>query len=104
MQYLFSLHPRLEKEVTKILGMVQKDYHGKSFEGRQCSKLISKCGGLAALMLLDSLPIVNLLRLFEKVNEATFRHVVSLNYEEVISQFGVAFTTIMSTFHISMAP
>ncbi len=103
MQHLFALHPRSEKEVTKTLGKVQKDYHGTSFEGRQCSKLISNCGGLAALMLLDSLPIVNWLRLFEKVNEATFRHVLSLNYEEVISQFGVAFTTIMSTFNIVCA-
>ncbi len=53
------------------------------------------------LIPLDSLPIVNWLRLCEKVIEATFRHVLSLNYEEVISQFGVAFSTIMSAFHIS---
>ncbi len=42
-------------------------------------------------------------RLFEKVVEATFGHVLSSNYE-VISQFGVSFTTIMLTFHISMTP
>ncbi len=84
--------------------MVQKDYHGKSFEGRQCSKLISKFDTLAALIPFESLPIVNCLCLFEKVVEATFGHVLSPNYEEVISRFGVSFTTIMSTFHISMAP
>ncbi len=75
-----------------------------SFEGRQCSKLISKCDTLAALMPVESLPIVNCLRLFEKVVEATFGHVLSLTYEEGIFQFGVCFTTIMSTFHISMTP
>ncbi len=84
--------------------MVQKDYHGTSFEGRQCSKLISKCDTQAALIPVESLPIVNSLRLFEKVVEATFGRVLSPNYEEVISQFGVFFTTIMSTFHISMTP
>ncbi len=55
-------------------------------------------------MPVDSLPIVNCLPLFEKVVEVTFVHVLSSNYEEVISQFGVSFTTIMSTFHISMTP
>ncbi len=44
------------------------------------------------------------LRLFEKVVEATFGHVLSANNEEVISQFGVPFTTIMSIFHIFMTP
>ncbi len=37
MQQLFSLHPHFEKEVAKTLGLVQEDFHGKSFEGRQCS-------------------------------------------------------------------
>ncbi len=36
--------------------------------------------------------------------EATFVHVLSSNFLDVISQFGVSFTTIMSTFHISMTP
>ncbi len=33
-----------------------------------------------------------------------FGHVLSPKYEEGISQFGVSFTPIMSTFHISMTP
>ncbi len=78
MHHLFSLHPHFEKEVVKTLGIVQKDYHGKSFEGRQCSKLISKCDTLAALIPVDSR--ANCLRLFEKVTEATFVHVLSSNY------------------------
>ncbi len=53
---------------------------------------------------MESLSIVNCLRLFEEVVEATFEPVLSPNNEEVISQFGVSFTTIMSTFHISMTP
>ncbi len=80
MHHLFSLHPDFEKEVAKTLGIVQKDYHGNSFEGRQCSKLISKCDALAALIPLDSLPIANCLLLFEKVAEATFEHVLPSNY------------------------
>ncbi len=66
--------------------------------------LSSNCDTLAALIPVDSLPIVKCLRLFEKVVEATFEHVLSSNYKEVMSQFGVSFTTIMCTFHISMTP
>ncbi len=36
--------------------------------------------------------------------EATFVHVLSSNYLDVISQFGVSFATIMSTFYISTTP
>ncbi len=93
--------PHLEK---KPFGIVQRDYHGKSFEGRQCSKLISKCDTLAAVIPVDSPPIVNCLRLFEKVVDATFGHILSSTYEEVMSQFGVSFTAIMLTFHISLTP
>ncbi len=57
---------------------------------------------MAALIPVDSLPIVNCLRLFEKVVEAPFGHVLSSNYDEIISQFGFSFTPIMSTFHIFM--
>ncbi len=59
---------------------------------------------MAALIPVDSLLIVNCLRLFEEVLETTFGHILSSNYDEVISQFGVSFTTIMSTFNISMTP
>ncbi len=48
MHHLFSLHPHLEKQVAKTLGIVQKDYHGKSFEGRQAkqqSKLLKQTLG-----------------------------------------------------------
>ncbi len=57
-----------------------------------------------ALIPVDSLPIAKCLRLLEKVVEATFVHVLSSNYEYVICPFGVSFTTIISTFHISMTP
>ncbi len=80
MHHLFSLHPHFEKEVAKTLGIVQKDYRGKSFEGRQSSKLISKCDTLADLIPVDSLPSANYLRLFEKVAEAIFVHVLTSNY------------------------
>ncbi len=53
---------------------------------------------------MDSLPIVNFLRLFEKVNEATFVHLLSSNYLDVITKFGVSFKKNMSQIHISMTP
>ncbi len=36
-QHFFALDPKLEKVVTTALGIDRKDYHGKPFEGRQCS-------------------------------------------------------------------
>ncbi len=89
------IHTYFEKEVAKILGILQKDYQGKSLKDDNDPSPFPN---------VDSLLIVNCLRLFENVVKATFGHVLSSNYEEVISRFGISFTTNMSTFHISMTP
>ncbi len=58
---------------------------------------LSPFPALEVFIPLDSLPIV-------EVVEATFGHVLSSKYDEVISQFGVSFTKIMPKFHISLNP
>ncbi len=35
---LFARNPNLEEQTADQLGIGRKEYHGKSFEGRQCSK------------------------------------------------------------------
>ncbi len=95
-QHFFSLHPHLEVKVAEALGILRKDYHDKSFEGRQCSKPLDKCDALALLVSSECLPIIDCLKAFARVTEATFGHRLSLNYEEAIGQFGVNFTRVMS--------
>ncbi len=78
--------------MAEALGMLRKDYHGKSFEGRQCSKLLDKCYALALMVPSECLPIIDCLKAFERV--AGYR--LSSNYEEPIEQFGVTFSRVMS--------
>ncbi len=101
-QHLFSLQPNLEVKVAEAWGILRNDYHGKSFERRQCSKLLNKCDALALLVPSECLPIIDCLRAFTRVAEATFGHRLSSNNEEAIGQFGVNFTRLMSQFRISM--
>ncbi len=102
--HLFSLHPHLENEVTTTLGIVRKDCHGKFFDERQCSKLIAKCDALAAITPPESQPIINCLRLFGDVFDATFDFYIPPNYREIIDQFGASYSALMSTFDIPMTP
>ncbi len=38
---LFTRSPNLEEQIDDRLGIARKENYGKSFEGRQCSKLLS---------------------------------------------------------------
>ncbi len=38
---LFTRNPNLEEQFANRLGNARKKYHGKSFEGRQCSRFLS---------------------------------------------------------------
>ncbi len=87
-QHLFSLHPHLEVKVAESLGILRKDYHGKSFEGRQCPKLLDKCDALALLVPPECLPVIDCLKAFARVAEATFGYRLSSNYKEIIGLFG----------------
>ncbi len=88
--------------MVEALGIFRKDYHGKYFEGRQCSKLLDKCDSVAFLLPSECLPIIDCLKAFARVSEATFGYRLSSNYEEVIEQFGVTFSRVMSQFRLFM--
>ncbi len=90
--------------MAEVLGILRKDYHGKSFEGHQCSKLLDNCDALALLVPSECLPIIDCLKAFARVTEATFGDRLSSNCEEVSEQFGVTFSTVMSQFRLSMTP
>ncbi len=103
-QHLFALYPNLDKDVTAALGIIRKGYHGKSFEGRQSSKILAYCDYLEVLTPPECLPLINCLRSFGKTMVATFGEELLPNYDEVIKQFGSAFSKVMSKFGIRMTP
>ncbi len=88
--------------MAEALGILRKGYHGKSFEGRQCSKLLDKCDALALLVPSECLPIIDCLKAFARVAEATLGYRLSSNYEEIIEQFGVTFSRVMPQFRLFM--
>ncbi len=88
--------------MAEALGILRKDHHGKSFKGGRGSKLLDKCDALAFLVPSECLPIIDCLKAFARIAEATFGHRLSSNYGEAIGQFGVNFARVMSQFRISM--
>ncbi len=103
-QHLFALHHNLATDVTAALGLDRKDYHGKSFEGRQCSKILAHCDYLEDHTPSECLPLINCLRSVGKVMAATFGEDLSPNNDDVIKRFGSAFSKVMSSFGIRMTP
>ncbi len=98
------LYPNLEKCVTMTLGIVLYDYQGKSFEGRQWSKMLANCDYLTDLTLPECFPLIDCLRFFRKIIAATFSEDLLPNYEEVFKQFGSTFSKVMSIFRIRLTP
>ncbi len=52
---LFTRNPNLEEQIADLIGIVRKEHHGKSFEGRQCSKLLS-CSAFLKKVVPPSVP------------------------------------------------
>ncbi len=65
-------NPNLEKDVSTELGIVRYDYQGKSFEGRQCSKLLTFCYYLADLTPPECFVLICFFTIIRKVIAATF--------------------------------
>ncbi len=89
----FTRNLNLEEQFTDQLGNARKEYHGKSFEGRQCSKLPS-CSAFLKEVVPSSV------HLLVKCLEA-LHHVV---VENDISTFEETFMGAMRTHNPRMAP
>ncbi len=69
---LFTWNPNLEEQIADQLGIARKEYYGKSFEGRQCSKLLSCSASLTAVVP----PLVECLEAFHRVVVGVFGQIV----------------------------
>ncbi len=64
---LFTRNPNPEEQIADQLGIARKEYHGKSFEGRQCSKLFSCSASLKEVVPSSDAPLVECLEAFHRV-------------------------------------
>ncbi len=64
---LLTRNLNLEEQVSDQLGNARKEYHGKSFEGRQCSKLLSSSACLKEVVPPSDPPPVECLETLHRV-------------------------------------
>ncbi len=64
---LFTQNPNLEEQIADQLDIARKEYHGKPFQGRQCSKLLY-CGAfLKEVVPLSDDPLIECLEALYRV-------------------------------------
>ncbi len=63
----FTRNPNLEEQIADQLGIARKEYHGKSFEGRQWSKLLSCSAFLKKVVSPSDPPLVECLEALHRV-------------------------------------
>ncbi len=61
---ILTRNPNLEEQIADQLSIARKGYHGKSFEGQQCSKLLSCSASLKELVPPSDPPLVECLEVF----------------------------------------
>ncbi len=69
---LFTRNPNLEQQIADQLGNARKEYHRKSFEGRQCSKLLSCNASLKEVVPPSDPPLAECLEMFHRVVVGVF--------------------------------
>ncbi len=73
---LFTRNPKLEEQRTYQLGIARKEYHGKSFEGWQCSILLSCRASPKEVVPPSHPPLVECLEAFLRVVVRVFGQIV----------------------------
>ncbi len=101
---LFTRNPNLEEQIADQLGIARKEYHEKSFEGRQCSKLLSCSASLKEVVPPSDLPLVECLEEFHRVVVGAFSQIVDSETENDISTFEETFIGAMRTHNPRMTP
>ncbi len=78
---IFTRNPNLEEQIAYQLGIVRTEYHGKSLEGRQCSKLFS-CGAfLKEVVPSSDHPLVECLEALRRVVVGVFGQILGPEFE-----------------------
>ncbi len=92
MNSLFTRNPNLEEQIADKFGIARKEYHGKSFEGRQCSKLLSCSAFLKEVVAPSDPPLFECLEALHHVVVGVFGQIVDQETRNDISTFKGTFT------------
>ncbi len=90
---LFTRNLNLEEQ----LGIARKEYHWKSFEGRQCSKLLSCSALLKELVPPSDHPLVECLNALHRVLVGVFGEILDPEFENDMNTFKEKFMGAMLT-------
>ncbi len=101
---LFTRNPNLEEQIADQLGIARKEYHGKSFEGRQCSKLLCCSASLKEVVPLSDPPLVECLEAFHRVVVGVFGQIADPGTKDNVSTFEETFMGAMRTQNPRMTP
>ncbi len=101
---LFTRSPHLEEQFADRLGNARKEYQGKAFEGRQCSKLLSCSAFLKEVVPSSDPPLVECLEAFHRVVAGVFGRIVDPETENDVSTFEETFMGAMRAHNPRMAP
>ncbi len=94
---LFTRNPNLEEQIADQLGIAIKEYHGKSFEGQQYSKLLSCGASLKAVVPPSDPPLFECLEAFHRVVVGVLGLIVDPETKGNISTFEETFMGAMRT-------
>ncbi len=101
---IFTRNPNLEEQIADQFGIVRKEYHGKSLEGRQCSKLLPCSAFLKEVVPPSATPLVECLEALHRVVVGVFGQIVDPETENDISTFEETFMGAMRTHNPRMTP
>ncbi len=101
---LFTRNPNLEEQIADQLGIVRKEYHEKSFEGRQCSKPLYCSAFLKEVAPPSDPPLVECLEALHRIVVGVFGQILDPETENDISTFEETFLGAMRTHNPRMTP
>ncbi len=84
---LFTLNPNQEEQIADQLGIPRKEYHGESFEGLQCSKLLTCSASLKEVVPPSDPALVECLEAFHRVVVGVFGQIVHPETKDSVSTF-----------------
>ncbi len=101
---LFSLNPNLEEHSADQLGNARKEYHGKSFEGRPCSRLPSCSAFLKEVVPSSVHLLVEYLEALHRAVVGVFGQILGPGFENDTSTVEEQFMGSMRTHNLRMTP
>ncbi len=101
---LFTRNPNLEEQFADQLGSARKEYHGKSLEGRQCSKFLSCSAFLKEVVPSSVHLLVECLEAFHRVVVGVFGQIIDPETKDNVSTFEETFMGTIRTQNPRMTP